>query len=102
MLVASGCDWAQWGGNPSHSGSSRELSLASDRVAGLVSSAVAQFPTSTQAVTASGLVFAAQDGKLTAFDAATYAVVWTGSLPSGSTARGALAIDSASATVSGW
>jgi hypothetical protein len=64
-----------------------------------VKSTVAEFPVSTQAVTANGLVFAAEDGKLTAFDTVTHAVVWTGPLPPGSTTGGSLAVDPSSGTV---
>ena len=98
-LLSAGCEWAQWGANPGHTGSTDEPSITADNVAGFEKSTVAEFPVSTQAVTANGLVFAAEDGKLTAFDTVTHAVVWTGPLPAGSTAGGALAVDPSSGTV---
>jgi hypothetical protein len=98
-LLSAGCEWAQWGANPSHTGSTEEPSITAGSLAEYEASTIGSLPTSTQAVTANGLVFAAEDGQLTAFDTITHAIVWTGALPPGATAGGALAIDPASNTV---
>jgi outer membrane protein assembly factor BamB len=98
-LIAVGCDWTQWGADSTRSGAMPEPSLTRDSLAALSKTTVAQLPASTQAVTAGGIVFIAEDGQINAFDAATHAVVWRAALPSGSTAGGALAVDVDSATV---
>jgi hypothetical protein len=99
VLLGSGCDWLQWGNGATHRGTIFESAITKSNVAGLVSSTMAMLPTSSPAVTSNGLVFIEAGGTLTALDAKTYAVVWSGSLPAGSTAGGAPAIHPGSNTI---
>lgn len=99
VLLGSGCDWLQWGGGAWHQGSNFEPGMTRDGIAAMVASTIAPVPTTSSAVTTNGLVLVEQDGTLTAFDMNTYGIVWTASLPAGSTAGGAPAIDTGSNTV---
>jgi hypothetical protein len=99
VLVSSGCDWLQWGGGATHRGTIYEPVLNKTNVAGLVPSTMATIPTTSPAVTSNGLVFVESAGLLTAFDAKTSAVVWSASLPAGSTEGGTPAIHQASNTI---
>jgi hypothetical protein len=98
-LVAAGCDWTQWGGGPAHIGSSFQPSFTSTTVPAIVASPVGQLPITGQVAVANGLVFAPRNDSLVAFDANTYGIVWTGTLPSGSTAGSVPAVDIDSNTV---
>jgi hypothetical protein len=98
-VILAGCDWAQWGSVPGHGFGNFEPAITTSSVPALVPSTVSDFPVTGQAVVTGGLVLAARDGAVAAFDAQTYGTVWTGSLPAGSTAGGVPAVDVASKTV---
>jgi Arylsulfotransferase (ASST). len=99
VLVAAGCDWLEFGGTAGRTGAQFEPSFNSTSVPALQASRLASLPITGQAVVYKGLVLAAGDGTLTEFDAATYGVVWTAPLPSGSTVGNVPAIDPGSNTV---
>jgi outer membrane protein assembly factor BamB len=99
VLIAAGCDWTQWGGGPGHSGSAFEPSFTNTTVPALVALPMASLPITGQASVRNGIVFATTNGSLVAFDAKSHGVVWTASLPAGSTAGSVPAVDSDSNTV---
>jgi len=92
-FLCASCDWLQWGASASHGGSLAEANIAKTNVGAMVPSTVSANPPTGQVVTGNGLVFAARDGELTAYDARTYGIAWTAALPSGSTVGGAPAVD---------
>lgn len=96
-IACAGCDWWQWGGNPEHRASNVVQGLTKTSATSWVASRVVDLPTSSPVVTAAGLGFVEQDGRLVAFDLVTYAIVWDAVLPDGSTADGTPAINAAGA-----
>ncbi|MDQ1379725.1 MAG: hypothetical protein QOJ71_444, partial [Actinomycetota bacterium] len=88
-----GCDWLQWGGGAGHAGLVAEGNIVKANVSALVSSTMSTNAPTGQVVAGHGLVFAARDGLLTAYDAPSYGVAWTAVLPAGTTAGGVPAVD---------
>lgn len=97
VLIAGGCDWWQWGGNAERRASSVAVGLTKTSVTSWLASKIIDLATSGPVVTGNGLAFVQQDGRLVAFDPATYAIVWDAVLPAGSTAGGAPAVNGAGA-----
>ncbi len=98
-LLCAGCDWTQFAGGANHSNTIYDDGLTTATIGSLVSSTFASTTTTAQVVTANGLVYAQRDGALTAYDATTSGVVWSATLPPGTTGGGAPAVDPGSNTV---
>ena len=98
-LLCAGCDWTQFVGGANHSNTIYDDGLTTATIGSLVSSTFASTTTTAEVVTANGLVYAERDGALTVYDATTSGVVWSATLPPGTTGGGAPAVDPGSNTV---